>query len=63
MVPPTENPPARFEPPLLLRRLASEPPRRAAGDADEAELDALRGELVRELGRLAEPERDAPGER
>ena len=35
---------------INARRLG-EPP--AAGDADDAELDALRGELVRELDKVA----------
>jgi hypothetical protein len=36
---------------LVAGRGLGEPP--AAGAADDAELDALRGELVRELDRLA----------
>ena len=45
---PAEEPPPRTAPAL---RGLGEPP--ASGDADDAELDALRGELVRELDRMA----------
>jgi hypothetical protein len=53
--------PARDEPPetpapaAALRGLG-EPPARPRDQAGEAELDTLRGELVRELDRLAEGE-------
>jgi hypothetical protein len=51
---PAEPPPARSAPAAALRGLG-EPPSGASRDqADEAELDTLRGELVRELDRLAE---------
>ena len=42
--------PVERVPEITARRLG-EPP--AASDADDAELDALRGELVRELDRVA----------
>jgi hypothetical protein len=41
----SDDPPAR-----VVTRGLGEPP---SGDADDAELDALRGELVRELDRVA----------
>ena len=44
---PAPEAPSPAEPP---RRGLGEPP---VGEADDAELDALRGELVRELDRLA----------
>ena len=41
---------------MPLRGLGEPPAASAAADAGEAELDTLRGELVRELDRLAEDE-------
>jgi hypothetical protein len=51
---PAAPPPA---PPL---RNLGEPPARGADAAGEAELDALRGELVRELDRMAADTGDRP---
>lgn len=45
--------PVSSAPAAALRGLG-EPPSRPAESADEAELDTLRGELVRELDRMAE---------
>src|SRR3954470_13004844 len=46
--------PAAAPPPAPLRGLGEAPAASAPADAGEAELDTLRGELVRELDRLAE---------
>jgi hypothetical protein len=47
-------PPPSPAPVAVLRAGLGEPPAAGAPEAAEAELDTLRGELVRELDRLAE---------